>query len=358
MKKTSKTVPSAEPANSLPPQKTAAAKKPQPTPKKAQPRKSICPRTYRREYKASEQRYKDLLFHLPVGAYRTTPEGRIIAANPALVRMLGYGNEAKLRDLNVKDLYVQTRDRAAHLKKLEKRLTYFSVFKLRRKDGRTIWGRDYPRAVMGKDGKIAFLDGILIDIGAEIKAGERLKATMEKLARSQRDRETMIKKLKEASIKDEMTGLYNRRGFFNIAREYIALAARRKTKMFLLYVDMDGLKQINDTFGHHIGDQALIQLAEFMNRTFRTSDIKGRMGGDEFAVFPIDSSLDGVETALGRLQKTIDEFNAAADKPFRVSISTGLSFYDPERPATIEDLLMRADTLMYERKRSKSGTTF
>lgn len=338
--------------------KTAVAKKSRPPQKKAQPRPSICPRTYRREYKASEQRYKDLLFHLPVGAYRTTPEGRIVAANPALVRMLGYKDEAGLRHVNVKDLYVQTRDRAAHIKKLEKRLTCFGVFKLRRKDGRTIWGRDYPRAVLGQDGKIAFLDGILIDIGAEIKSGERLKATMEKLARFQRDRETMVKKLKESSITDEMTGLYNRRGFFTIGREYLALAARRKTKMFLLYIDMDGLKQINDTFGHHMGDQALLQLAEFINRTFRASDIKGRMGGDEFAVFPIESSLDGVETALGRLQKAIDEFNAAADMPFRLSISTGLSRFDPEHLTTIEDLLMRADKLMYERKRSKNGTNF
>jgi len=343
MKKTAKAVLSAESTSSLPRRK------------KTRPRKSIVPKTYREEFKASEQRYKDLLFHLPVGVYRTTPEGKIVAANPALVRMLGYQNEAELRHVNVKNLYVQTRDRAAHLRKLEKRLTYCSEFKLRRKDGGTIWGRDYPRAIMGKDGKIVLCDGILVDIGAEIKSGERLKAAMEKLARSQREREAMIKKLEEASITDELTGLYNRRGFFTIGREYISLAARRKTKMFLLYMDMDGLKQINDTFGHHMGDQALLQLAEFMNRIFRTSDIKGRMGGDEFAVFPIDSSLAGVETALARLQKAINEFNAAAYKPFRLSISTGMAFFDPERPATIEDLLMRADKLMYERKRNKNG---
>jgi diguanylate cyclase (GGDEF)-like protein/PAS domain S-box-containing protein len=330
----------------LPPKSQAAA--PGPT-----ARKAAKPRTYRKEYEASRQRYKDLLLHLPVGAYRTTPEGKILAANPALVRMLGYEDEAELRNVDVQDLYVQTRDRSAHLKKLEQRQTCFSEFKLRRKDGKTIWGRDYPRATMGEDGRIAFCDGILVDIGAEIKSGERLKATLKKLAGAQRDRETMIKKLKEASITDELTGLYNRRGFFTIAREYIALAARRKTRMFLLYMDMDGLKQINDTFGHHMGDQALLKLAELMHRIFRTSDIKGRMGGDEFAVFPIDSSLDGVEIALARLQKSFDEFNAAADRPFRLSVSAGMAFFDPEHPATIEDLLMRADKLMYERKRSK-----
>jgi diguanylate cyclase (GGDEF)-like protein/PAS domain S-box-containing protein len=312
-------------------------------------------RSYQEKFRASEKRFNDLLFSLPVGVYRTTPEGKIVAANPALVRMLGYKNEAELCDVDVKDLYVQTSERAAHFKKLEKHRTRLSEFKLRRKDGKTIWGRDYPRAVTGKDGKIIFCDGILVDIGAEIKSAERLKTAMDKLARSQRERERMIEKLEEASITDELTRLYNRRGFFTIAREFIALAARHKTKMFLLYMDMDGLKQINDTFGHHMGDQALLKLADFMNRTFRTSDVKGRMGGDEFAVFPIDSSLDGVEIALARLQKSIDEFNAADDKPFRLSISTGMAFFDPDHPATIEDLLMRADKLMYERKRSKNG---
>ncbi len=312
-------------------------------------------KTYQEKYRASEKRFKDLLFSLPVGVYRTTLAGKIIAANPALVRMLGYKNEAELRHVDAKDLYVRSGDRSTHFKLLEKRRTYSREFELRRKDGKTIWGRDYPRAITGKDGRIVFCDGILIDIGAEIKSAKRLKATMEKLARSQREREEMIKKLEEASITDELTGLYNRRGFFTIAREFIALAARRKTKMFLLYMDVDDLKQINDTFGHHMGDQALLQLAEFINRTFRTSDIKGRIGGDEFVVFPIDSSLDGVETALARMQKVLDEFNADADKPFRLSISSGMAFFDPEHPATIEDLLMRADKLMYERKRSKDG---
>jgi len=312
-------------------------------------------KTYKQKYQASEKRNKDLLFSLPVGVYRTTPEGKIVAANPALIRMLGYKNEKALRDVNVKDLYVRKSDRDTHFKRLEKSRTYFNEFELRRKDGKTIWGRDYPRAIKGKDGSILFCDGILVDIGSEIKSGEKLKTTMEKLKRIQREREAMIKKLREASTTDELTGLYNRRGFFNIAHEYIALAARRKTKMFLLYMDMDGLKQTNDTFGHHMGDQAILQLSKFIKQTFRTSDIKGRMGGDEFAVFPIDSSLDGVETALARLQKSLDEFNTGSDKPFRLSVSAGMAFFDPDHPATIEDLLMRADKLMYERKRSKNG---
>jgi diguanylate cyclase (GGDEF)-like protein/PAS domain S-box-containing protein len=322
-------------------------------------RKSAPPTTglqsYREKYRASEKRHKELLSHLPVGFYRTTPGGKIIAANPALVRMLGYESAAELRKVPVKDLYVSVRDREDHLRRLEKRQTPFSDIQLRRKDGRVIWGRDYPRAITNKNGRIAFCDGILVDISAQRRSDRNLKAAMAKVGRSQSEREAMIRKLHEASITDELTGLYNRRGFFTIAREYIGLAARRKTKMFLLYIDMDGLKQINDTFGHHMGDKALLQLTEFLNRTFRSSDVKGRMGGDEFAIFPIDSMLAGVEAALARLQKTFDDFNASAEKPFPMSVSSGMAYFDPEHPVTIEELLMRADKLMYERKRSKTG---
>ncbi len=327
--------------------------------KKPAPRKSAVrrtePPTIQEKFRASEKRYRELLSHLPVGVYRTTPDNHIVAANTALIRMLGYENEAELRRIDIKDLYVRSRDRAAHLKRLEKQAIVPREFLLRRKDGRTIWVRDYPRAITGKDGAIAYFDGVLLDIEAEIKAQQNLKAARARLDRSRHEREAMIEQLRQSSVTDEMTGLYNRSGFFTVAREYIGLASRRKTKMFLLYMDMDGLKHINDTFGHHIGDQALVLLADLLKQTFRTSDVKGRMGGDEFAVFPIDSTLDGVEAALARLQKAIDECNASSEKPFRLSISTGLAFFDPEFPVTIDDLLVRADKLMYERKRGKNG---
>jgi diguanylate cyclase (GGDEF)-like protein/PAS domain S-box-containing protein len=326
---------------------------------KTAPRKGAvrraAPPTVLEKLRASEKRYRELLSQLPVGVYRTTPDNHIVTANPALIRMLGYENEAELSRVDIKDLYVRARDRAAHLKRLEKKAIVCREFQLRRKDGRIIWVRDHPRAITGKDGVIAYFDGILVDIGTEIKAKKNLKAALTRLGRSRHEREGMIEQLKQASITDEMTGLFNRSGFFTVAREYIGLAVRRKTKMFLLYMDMDGLKQVNDTFGHHIGDQALVLLADLLKQTFRTSDVKGRMGGDEFAVFPIDSSLDGVEVALARLQKAIDECNASSEKPFRLSISTGLAFFDPEFPTTIDDLLVRADKQMYERKRSKRG---
>jgi diguanylate cyclase (GGDEF)-like protein len=174
---------------------------------------------------------------------------------------------------------------------------------------------------------------------------------LESLDRSNRERQEMIQRLEKYSIMDELTGLYNRRGFLTIGSEYLNLAARNKTKMFLLYMDMDNLKEINDTYGHHIGDAALVRLAKILKHTFRQSDIKGRMGGDEFAIFPIDTSIAGVEVAIGRLNKNIETFNASGEDLFKLSLSTGVAGYDPHQPSTIEDLLIRADKSMYEQKK-------
>lgn len=296
-------------------------------------------RTMEKRYLESEKRYQDLLDHLPVGVYRTTPDGRIIEANPALAKMLGYASHEDLKDVNVKDLYVRSKDRTEHLKKLDAEGTFFAEFELRRKDGLIIWGRDYPRAVIDAGGKIKYYDGILVDITEQKKAQEELNGALEKL-------ETL-------SLQDDLTGLYNRRGFFTIASEYFRMADRERVKMFLLFMDLDNLKNINDTLGHHKGDQALIGIAGILNTTFRRSDVKGRMGGDEFAVFPVGASREGMERAISRLKKNIAAFNRSKKNPFHLSVSMGISHYDPEHPTSIDELIVRADKLMYEEKRRK-----
>jgi diguanylate cyclase (GGDEF)-like protein/PAS domain S-box-containing protein len=287
----------------------------------------------------SEKRYQDLLEHLPVGVCRTTPDGKIIEANQALANMLGYESHEDLKNVNVTDLYVRAEDRADHLEKLDVRGIYFTEFELRRKDGQIIWGRDYSLAVIGSGKKILYYDGILVDITEQKNAEEELKEA--------------LKKLETLSLRDDLTGLYNRRGFFTIAVEHFKMADRKRLKMFLLFMDLDNLKQINDTLGHHKGDQAMVGIANILNTTFRRSDIKGRMGGDEFAVFPIDSSQEGMESAISRLRKNIETFNESRDNPFHLSVSMGVSHYDPEHPCTIDELLVRADKIMYEEKHRK-----
>ena len=303
-----------------------------------------------------QTRYLELLEHLPVGVYRTTPKGEIIEANATLITMLGYSNLAELKKVDVKDLYVKTKDRIKHLSRLDTALVNFAEFEIRCRDGSTIWCRDYPRAHKGPSGKTDFYDGILVDISPQKKTEEKLRKALKQLARSNKERKIMIDTLEGLTLEDHLTGLYNRRGFTTIATEYLKLAVRNKENMFLLFIDLDDLKKTNDTFGHAKGDEMLISLAKILLATFRKSDIKARIGGDEFAVFPIDTHMAGARTALSRLKKKIKEFNKISGQAPFLSISTGITRFNPRRPGTIDELLSQADAKMYEEKRRKQNS--
>ena len=188
---------------------------------------------------------QSLLENLPVGVYRTNPEGKIIQANKTLIYMLGYESLSDLENLNVKDLYVRPKNRENHLKKLETAKKGNASFKIRCKDGCMLWCRDYSKTVLDNKGKIAFYDGILIDISAEKKTEDKLKKTLRELAQSNKERKNMIATLENLTLEDHLTGLYNRRGFVTIAKEYLQLADRKKMDMYLLYIDLDDLKKVN-----------------------------------------------------------------------------------------------------------------
>ena len=111
---------------------------------------------------------------------------------------------------------------------------------------------------------------------------------------------------------------------------------------------------INDTLGHQEGDRALIETADILRNNFRQSDIIARIGGDEFVVFPVGTSADCVDKILGRLEKALEAYNVENNSGYSLSISAGISFYDPELPCTIDDLLAAADRSMYERKMNKT----
>ena len=150
---------------------------------------------------------------------------------------------------------------------------------------------------------------------------------------------------------DELTGLYNRRGFQAMARQQISLSNRTKNEILLLFTDIDGMKEINDTFGHQIGDQALIDAANILRRTFRQSDIIARIGGDEFVVLTIGSKDTGAETILARLQQNQEEHNESKDRPYNLTMSTGIACYISQFPHSIDEFIAQADKMMYQKKR-------
>jgi len=164
---------------------------------------------------------------------------------------------------------------------------------------------------------------------------------------------TLHQKLYKMSLRDELTGLYNRRGFFTLGEHLLKQAKREQDGLFLLYADVDNLKGINDTFGHQTGDWALIDVANMLKENFRDSDIIARIGGDEFVVMPIGKRGDNVELIINRLHKAAEINNLKSKREYKLSISTGIAYFDSWSPCTIDELLSQADKAMYKQKKKK-----
>jgi diguanylate cyclase (GGDEF)-like protein len=158
--------------------------------------------------------------------------------------------------------------------------------------------------------------------------------------------------IRALSLEDELTGLANRRGFFTLAEQQFKVARRTKSGLFLLFSDVDGLKATNDRFGHAEGDRLIRDAAQILRATFRDSDIVARIGGDEFVVLMIQTDEAAAARFLARLGAEIERRNAG-ERRCPLSLSVGLTRFDPEAPVPLDELIRRADELMYEEKRKK-----
>jgi diguanylate cyclase (GGDEF)-like protein len=155
--------------------------------------------------------------------------------------------------------------------------------------------------------------------------------------------------LREASVTDELTGLLNRRGFLLIAEQEMRVAQRNRQKMVLFFADLNGMKTINDTLGHKVGDEALKATALLLRGVFRSSDVIARLGGDEFVVLATDAVASSGEIFARRLRELLAEYNSKGG-PFLLAISVGTSVYDPMSPRGLEAMLAEADAGMYADK--------
>lgn len=157
--------------------------------------------------------------------------------------------------------------------------------------------------------------------------------------------------IRNLSLTDELTGIYNRRGFRTFTEQILKIAVRIKNAVVLFFADVDRLKWINDNLGHKYGDMAILDVADILKNTFRESDVIARVGGDEFAVLTMVDSLFKYETLMTRLLKNIEVYNKK--RPYCLSVSVGMVRHDFSQPKTIDDLLSEADKLMYEEKQKK-----
>lgn len=160
--------------------------------------------------------------------------------------------------------------------------------------------------------------------------------------------------LSNLALTDELTGLYNRRGFLALAERQLKLARRSGRSLLLFFIDVDGLKEINDVFGHAEGDAALKYTAEALEATFRDSDVIARLGGDEFAVLAIEASGQSEVAIRERLTEFLNSASRQ-ESDYKLSVSLGTARFDPWNQTSIRDLIAEADQAMYERKRRRSA---
>ena len=407
----------------------------------------------------SEKRYRSLFDNIPIGLYRTTPKGKIMEANPALVQMLGFADRDSLLKRDVASGYLNPADRT-RWKTMMEREGIVSDFEmqLRRSDGTSLWVNDCARAIKDKSGRILYYEGSLENITARKAAEEAFRKSAgryrsyielteqlgwvtnadgeveedipawrkftgqaydrirgqgwtkaihpEDLAHTLEawkkavttkspyeveyrlrrhdgiyrhfiargapaldedgeirewvgtciditERKRMEAKLLAMSITDQLTGLYNRRGFITLAEQQLKLSKRSKKPMLLFFCDLDDLKAINDTLGHEEGDKTIMEMADIFKESFRDSDIIARIGGDEFALLAIGTDGINPEYLTARLMNNINAHNAWENRRYRISVSIGLSSFSPDHPCSIDDLISRADKLMYKQKKLK-----
>ena len=186
------------------------------------------------------------------------------------------------------------------------------------------------------------------DIAARKVAEHELALKAQELAASNAVLETL-------SLVDDLTGLHNRKGFLALAEHRVKMAYRSGESFSVAFVDLDGLKLINDTLGHQTGNRALVDTANVLRESFRQSDIIARLGGDEFAVFVAEAEEFEIPSIVSRIEQKLERCNIGEDRPYRLSFSIGVVSSRSAKDSDIETLLGRADQLMYEHKRSKAS---
>ncbi|RYE92029.1 MAG: GGDEF domain-containing protein, partial [Myxococcales bacterium] len=210
-------------------------------------------------------------------------------------------------------------------------------------------GRDVAAVLELYSGRAGAIDPGLLDVVRQV--GTQLGRVIER-ERARVALERHAAEIQALSLRDELTGLNNRRGFLTLAAQQLKHIDRAGGRALLFFADLNGMKLINDTFGHDVGDEALRALARALEATFRDADVLARLGGDEFVVLAHSAGTDTVEALTARLQANVARHNATTgERPFRLSVSCGAALYDGRQPRALDALLAEADARMYEQKR-------
>ena len=256
--------------------------------------------------KASEQRYRELFQNVTAGVFQTTADGKFMAANPALVRMLGYESEDELLELDVAhDVYMDPDHRENWVRTMQEGGEVRNAeLVLKRKDGTKIVVLENSRAVRDADGNMLFFEGTLTDITAAHELSQQLSY--------------------DASH-DALTGLANRRDYELRLQKALEMTQATGAAHAALFLDLDRFKTVNDTCGHVAGDELLRQLGDVLQNKVRSADVVARLGGDEFAVLLHNCSQNDALQVAQTLLKTVQNFEFIwGTNKFTLGVSIGL----------------------------------
>ena len=213
-------------------------------------------------------------------------------------------------------------------------------------DGRRTWVSTTKVPLRDRDGNVVGVFGISRNITERKHAEEQLEEQTRQLAHQ-------AEVLEKLASRDELTGLYNRRGLTSVGSQLLYEARRTGSTTGVLFIDLDDLKDINDQQGHRAGDQTLQATAAILSRQTRPTDIVARVGGDEFCLIIHDATTETLSKLASRIDTALVDHNCATSTPHTISLSLGSVLADPRSAATITDLIERADHAMYERKHSR-----
>jgi diguanylate cyclase (GGDEF)-like protein/PAS domain S-box-containing protein len=290
------------------------------------------------EMTAMSAKVSALMDHLSTGVLFTDPSNRIQLVNRAFCTFFGFSGLSELAGCDsLDDRWIPAvRDREA----------FRRVCNLRMREG-----------IIALADRVDLTDGRILERDYVPVNVEGVVSGHFWCFRDVTERERAGAKLAELSNRDDLTALYNRRGFITLAEQWLRIAARTRRTPLLLFVDVNGMKPINDRFGHAQGDRALRDTADLLRLTFRESDILARLGGDEFVVLAVDALSEHSVLLCERLHRNVNALNETAQRPYRVSLSVGVSAWDPAKPRSVEELLAEADSRMYEAKRSRQSSS-
>ena len=295
--------------------------------------------TASQELARRESRYRDLFDYSQSIITTHDLDGNLLSVNKAFTDSLGRPVEETVGKRYADFIPEKFRSEyPAYLRKVVNDGEAHGLATMVASDGRiVVW--QYSNVLISEPGSEPYILGSAIDVTALMKVQNELERT---------------------SLTDELTGLYNRRGFLTLVEQQLRLERHVSTArgLTLMFADMDGLKKINDTYGHEAGSDALQTLARVVKSVVRSGDIVARLGGDEFVILSIGANDENTEAMADRIQRSLNEYNSRSGKPYAVACSIGVIPVQLDGGQTLDEILAQADEAMYaEKQRRKAGRT-